>query len=492
VLLNGLRALYKNATAIFKSTEQAKAAAIVYQRKENLLAVLPTGGGKSLLYQLSISMEENLTTIVILPFVVLVEQVEAQCIQLGFRYKVWTDDDLDDELPQVLIVAVEHAIKREFQDLCIQFASSGRLARFVIDECHTLVTHKDFREAVRRVGATIRCVNVPVLILTATIPPEMEDEVRVNFGCSQWRVIRKIEDRKELEYQVLDVSEKAKTKMDYDRLFAQTVEELTDKFGPRDRGIIYCLETKWAEKLAEHLNKTIYKRFCLSYHAQMTKEDRTDALNDWRQGRVIWLVATSALGAGLDYGAVRAIVHHIQGKSLIDFVQETGRAGRDGSHALALTIYWNRMDEQLEWIPEHQRKAMTDWIHCQDCRKKLLSIAMHGSGENCLVQAEGRLCDKCINVVENKPVAVIKPPIIQKRRREVDTMEVTEAVLVKRMLNDLKGICSYCWLFSIPDGHKHELFRCRYVEVFENETNEKKHGWEMSFVSKYSTQHEEL
>ena len=405
-----------------------------------------------------------------LPFVVLVEQVEAQCAQLGLRYQVWTNGGLDDELPQVLIAAVEHAILPQFQDLCIQLESTGRLARFVIDECHTLVTHKDFRVAVRRVGATIRCVDVPVLILTATLPPEMEDEVKVSFGCSQWQVIRKVEDRKELEYNVLDLSEKAKTRADYDRLFAETVNEIFDKFDEQDRGIVYCLDTKETEKLAEYLNKVIWKRFCLPYHAKMSKEDRTAALDAWKAGRVIFLIATSALGAGLDYGAVRAIIHHIQAKTLIDLVQETGRAGRDGSHALALTVYWNGMDEQLEWIPEHERKAVMEWIHCKDCRKKLLSIAMHGTGESCLVQAGGRFCNNCVNVIQGKSTVVAKPIIksvrvtvpVLKRKREVETMEVTEAVLVKRMVNDLKGVCSYCWLFAIPGGVKHALFRCPY------------------------------
>jgi superfamily II DNA helicase RecQ len=119
ILLNGLKELYNNSNAKFKSIEQAKAVEVVFQRKQHLLAVLPTGGGKSLLWQLPISLERNMTSVVILPYVVLVEQVEEQCIQLGLSYEVWENKGLNDQVPQVIIVAVEHAIMLEFQSLSL-------------------------------------------------------------------------------------------------------------------------------------------------------------------------------------------------------------------------------------------------------------------------------------------------------------------------------------------------------------------------------------
>jgi len=490
-LLNGLRKLYKDDKATFKSIEQAEASKVVLRRKEHLLAILPTGGGKSLLWQLPIFLEKDVTSVVILPYVVLVEQVEAQCIKLGLSYQVWENDGIDDRIPQVLIVAVEHAIMLEFQTLLVQLESTNTLARLVIDECHTLVTHKEFRPAVRKLGGTIRSVNAQVVLLTATIPPQLEDEVRVTFGCSDWKVIRRIEDRPELNYQVFDARPIASTKKEFDHKFCSLVKQVCERFGPADRGIVYCLQTTWAEEVAKYLNKAIRQDFCLPYHAKMSKEDRTAAIEAWKRGDVLFLIATSALGAGLDYGSVKAIVHHVRGKNLIEFVQETGRAGRNGSSAMCLTVYWDQLDDQLEWIPEEERQAMTDWIESDLCRKKLLSIAMHGQGEECLRQKAGKFCDNCKKVLDGKPPMEVKKAAPLKRRREAETMEVREAVQVKRMLSDLKGKCSWCWVWGDAHAIDHPLQRCRYRSMF-MDADGQQYVWQMSYMSEHGAQHEAM
>jgi superfamily II DNA helicase RecQ len=463
MLLNGLRQLYKDSDATFKSIEQAEGVKVVFQGKRHVLAILPTGGGKSLLWQLPIFLERNKTSVIILPYIVLVEQVESQCIELGLSYQVWENKGLEDRLPQVIIVAIEHAIMQEFQNLLIQLESTKVLRRIVIDECHTLVIHKDFRSAIRKVGGTIRSVNVQVIMLSATIPPRLEDEVRINFGCLDWKVIRKIEDRREIDYCVWNAGRQVKTKAEYDKVFIGLVSELYGSFESEDRGIIYCLETKWAEQLALQLSSHFGIDFCIPYHAKMDKERRTAGLSEWKSGKIKFLVGTSALGAGLDYSAVRAVIHHIRGKNMIEFIQETGRAGRDGEYARALTVYWNGLDDQLEWIPVEDSVAMKDWIESKGCRKELLSIMMNGVGENCLRQGNIIQCDNCRRMLRCETKIVISEVRGEKRRREMDGMSVNEAVMIKRMVKDLKRSCSYCWIDGVVGGSRHLLQHCRYI-----------------------------
>lgn len=214
-LLKKLRDVFKDEDARFKSIEQAEAMRETLKRDSDLLVMLPTGGGKSLVYQLPMLLEDEMTTVIIVPFVALVEQVEKQCKDLGMSCQVWTNKGYSEGLAQAIIVGVEHGITSEFQDLLIQLESTKRLARIVFDECHTLLTQREFRPNMRRVGGLVRCVSVQLVILTATLPPSMEDRVRVVLGCESLKVIRNREDRKELKYSVKVLGSKVETMRDF-------------------------------------------------------------------------------------------------------------------------------------------------------------------------------------------------------------------------------------------------------------------------------------
>src|SRR5438477_10978398 len=151
-MLRNLRKMYKDDNVRFKSTEQAQAIKIALQRESDLFVVLPTGGGKTLTYLLPVYMEQSLTTVVVLPYVVLVEQMEQQCKDLNISCQIWRNRGHSMGRSQVILVAVEHAIEPDFQTLLTVLESTNQLARIVIDEGHTLVTQSHFREKIRRVS----------------------------------------------------------------------------------------------------------------------------------------------------------------------------------------------------------------------------------------------------------------------------------------------------------------------------------------------------
>lgn len=182
--LLGLRRMLKKNDARFKSDEQARAMKLALERKQDGLIILPTGGGKSLLFQLLAFMEKNLTTILIVPFVVLVKEMAERCENLGLSYQIWGEEkDFNMSVPQILIMGLEHAVTSRFQQVLVQLESSERLGRIVIDECHIIHSHMDFRPVARRLGSLVRCVSIQVLLLTATLPVELEEKLRIILGC---------------------------------------------------------------------------------------------------------------------------------------------------------------------------------------------------------------------------------------------------------------------------------------------------------------------
>ena len=240
-MLKSLRKMYQDDNLWFKSIEQAEAVRMALQRESDILVILPTGGGKTLTYLLPIYMEEDLTTVIVVPYVVLVEQVEQQCKDLNISVQVWRNRGHSIGRTQAIIVAVEHAIMPEFQTLLTVLESTNTLARIVIEECHTLQSHKDFREHIRRVSILGRCVSVPLQFLSATMTPSDVERIRIDFGCHSLKVIRRVEDRKELKYSVYHADEDTKGLEDVNRHIGKYIESKVGSWMDIDRGIIFCL-----------------------------------------------------------------------------------------------------------------------------------------------------------------------------------------------------------------------------------------------------------
>jgi superfamily II DNA helicase RecQ len=322
-VLLGLQRMYGDSNMRFKSTKQAEAVKLALKREKDILAVIPTGGGKSLIFQLPAFLEMDLTTVVIVPFVALVEEMDERCKDLGLSCQVWKGQGGHVQRSQILIVGVEHAVTSEFQQLLIQLESTENLGRIVLDECQILLTQRDFRPVVRRLGSVVRCVSVQLILLTATLPVGMEERIRIILGCEEWIVVRLKEDRKELKYMVKDVGQNVHSLRDLNEEVANVMSMGLQQFQELDRGIIYCLKRSWTEELSDFVNQRFGRELCGVYHAEMDLVERQQSLKRWKNGEIVFLAATSALGMGIDYGEVRLIIHQGHGRSLIDFCQSS-------------------------------------------------------------------------------------------------------------------------------------------------------------------------
>ncbi len=418
---------------------------------ENLLneydtfVLMPTGGGKSLCYQLP-SLIMDGTAIVISPLIALMKnQVDAMrhfSEQDGIAHflnsslnKQAIDQVKEDVLSgktKLLYVAPESLTKEEN----IDFLRSIKISFYAVDEAHCISEWgHDFRPEYRKIRPIINEIGErPVIALTATATPKVQHDIQKNLGMVNAKVFKSSFNRANLYYEV-----RPKT-ANVDRDIIKYIKSQEGK-----SGIIYCLSRKKVEELAEMLQ--VNNINALPYHAGMDGAKRTENQDAFLLEKVDVIVATIAFGMGIDKPDVRYVIHYDIPKSLEGYYQETGRAGRDGGEGQCLTFYTNKDLQKLEKFMQGKPIAEQEigkqllletasYAESSVCRRKTL---LHYFGEEYSEDNCGN-CDNCLNPkkqVEAKDelCAVIETIIALKEKFKVG--HVID-VMRGRMSNDVK------------------------------------------------------
>ena len=312
----------------------------------NTFVVMPTGGGKSLCYQLPALVQEG-TAIVVSPLIALMKnQVDALrgiSTEYGIAHVLNSSlnkgevkrvmDDIEKGITKLLYVAPESLTKEDY----INFLRKQKISFVAIDEAHCISEWgHDFRPEYRNLKNIIeRIDNVPVIGLTATATEKVQEDILKNLGMSDAKTFKASFNRPNLFYEV-----KPKTK-DIDKDIIRFVRKYPDK-----SGIIYCLSRKKVEEIAQILQVNGIK--AVPYHAGLDAKTRAKHQDMFLMEDVDVVVATIAFGMGIDKPDVRFVIHHDIPKSLESYYQETGRAGRDGGEGYCLAYYAYKDIEKLE------------------------------------------------------------------------------------------------------------------------------------------------
>jgi hypothetical protein len=311
-----------------------------------------------------------------------------------------------------MIVGVENAASDEFRGHLKQLHAMRRLDRIVVDECHVIITQADFRSVMDKLEF-LRTLPVPLVLLTATLPPSMQAVLESSLHCPAPDVLRGPTYRPEIEYSVISINDSAGGIDGIDGMVADLVRDESQAFSPADRAIIYVQTRKLAEDLSTYLDGECGIPSCF-YHADLEGDERTRAHERWRAGGTSVMVATSAFSLGVDYPHVRLVVHREPPKDLVEFAQESGRAGRDGGRAksvVLVTEQGQRMEQgrravattDRSWKEEELDKskvAMAGYVQRRDgrsaiCRREMLGSHLDGEGVCCLALPDAALCDVC-------------------------------------------------------------------------------------------------
>ena len=375
---------------------------------ENLLSgndtfvLMPTGGGKSLCYQLPSLLMDG-TAIVISPLIALMKnQVDAMrnfseedgiAHFLNSSLNKSAIDQVKSDIvagkTKLLYVAPESLTKEEN----VEFLKTVRISFYAVDEAHCISEWgHDFRPEYRRIRPIINELGVrPVIALTATATPKVQHDIQKNLGMQDAVVFKSSFNRPNLYYEV-----RPKTK-DVDKEIIKFIKSNEGK-----SGIIYCLSRKKVEELAEKL--TVNNIKALPYHAGMDGAMRNANQDAFLLEKVDVIVATIAFGMGIDKPDVRYVIHYDIPKSLEGYYQETGRAGRDGGEGLCIAFYTSKDLQKLEKFMQGKPNAeqeigkqllMETAAYCESsvCRRKTL---LYYFGEEYKEDNCGN-CDNCLN-----------------------------------------------------------------------------------------------
>jgi ATP-dependent DNA helicase RecQ len=369
--------------------------------KKNTFVIMPTGGGKSICYQLPALMNEG-TAIVISPLIALMKNQVDQLRAFGGSDSIahFLNSSLNKtEITQVksdllagqtklLYVAPESLSKQDN----IDFLKLIKISFVAVDEAHCISEWgHDFRPEYRKIRQVISGLgdDIPIIALTATATPKVQQDIIKNLQMSDATLFKSSFNRPNLFYEI-------RPKRDVLKEIIRYIKYNTGK-----SGIIYCLSRKKVEEVAESLNLNGIK--ALPYHAGLEPKVRADTQDKFLMEDVEVIVATIAFGMGIDKPDVRFVIHHDIPKSMEGYYQETGRAGRDGGEGVCIAFYAQKdVDKLAKFMkdkPVSEReigtqilKEVIDYAESGVCRRKQI---LHYFGENFNETGCNCMCDNC-------------------------------------------------------------------------------------------------
>ncbi|MFV0200267.1 DNA helicase RecQ [Empedobacter falsenii] len=409
--------------------------------KEDVFVLMPTGGGKSLCYQLPALMSDGVA-IIVSPLIALMKnQVDAirgisendgiahvlnSSLNKSETKTVMTD--IKDGVTKMLYVAPESLTKEEY----IDFFKSVKISFFAIDEAHCISEWgHDFRPEYRNLKAIINKIgDAPIIALTATATPKVQEDIQKTLGMQSAKVFKDSFNRTNLFYEI-------RPKVDQDKQIIKFIKQNDGK-----SGVIYCLSRKKVEEITQLLQVNGIN--AIPYHAGLDAKTRSKHQDMFLMEDASVVVATIAFGMGIDKPDVRFVMHYDMPKSLESYYQETGRAGRDGGEGICIAFYDYKDIEKLEKFlaskPVAEREVgmqlLSEVVAYAETSMSRRKFLLHYFGENFDDKnGEGANMDDNMRnpkkMTEAKEDAIIALDVVQKTNQKLKLNDIVNVIVGK-------------------------------------------------------------
>jgi superfamily II DNA helicase RecQ len=425
----------------FRTPEQEQALRAVLHGQTPLVVVLPTGGGKSVLFMVPACMADAGVTVVVVPFRALVGDLLRRLQRARIDHLEWRPNR-PNGAPAVVVVSADLVATSGFMTYAIGLAESGHLQRVVVDECHLSLTSNDWRPKLARLG-DLRIMRCPVVLLTATLPPVLERQLGRNMLVENATYVRASTVRANIRYAVATCRAGQ---------LVETAVAMCRRRDLRHKGVVYCRSKAQCETIAEELA-------CSYYHA--ATPDRAERLDAWIEQEG-FIVATSALGTGVDIGGIEFVLHVDMPWGMMDYAQESGRAGRSGSGmadsivlvderrvrggggegaAAAAAAAAEAADPEASAastsVEETEAEAIKAYVQARGCRRAVMSRYLDGKEVQCADVTGAAECDRC---------GEGRAEWVRKQQRDAQEWAVVESTL-----DELADGCGLCWVLADDD-----------------------------------------
>ncbi|MFV0228948.1 DNA helicase RecQ [Empedobacter falsenii] len=409
--------------------------------KEDVFVLMPTGGGKSLCYQLPALMSDGVA-IIVSPLIALMKnQVDAirgisendgiahvlnSSLNKSETKTVMTD--IKNGVTKMLYVAPESLTKEEY----IDFFKSVQISFFAIDEAHCISEWgHDFRPEYRNLKSIInRIGDAPIIALTATATPKVQEDIQKTLGMQSAKVFKDSFNRTNLFYEI-------RPKVDQDKQIIKFIKQNDGK-----SGVIYCLSRKKVEEITQLLQVNGIN--AIPYHAGLDAKTRSKHQDMFLMEDASVVVATIAFGMGIDKPDVRFVMHYDMPKSLESYYQETGRAGRDGGEGICIAFYDYKDIEKLEKFlaskPVAEREVgmqlLSEVVAYAETSMSRRKFLLHYFGENFDDKnGEGANMDDNMRnpkkMTEAKEDAIIALDVVQKTNQKLKLNDIVNVIVGK-------------------------------------------------------------
>lgn len=375
---NAMRRVLGKTDVLFKSLKQEEAMYAVVRGQTPLVIVLPTGGGKSLLFMVPACLDGNGVTIVVVPYRALIDDLADRIRKSGIDCIEWKPGQMNPAT--VVVVSADVAGGAGFLKYASLMGTKKLLRRVVIDECHLIFTSSNWRPKLAALR-NLRVLRCPIVLLTATLPPVLEQELDTSMQIRCATYIRASTVRPNIRYLVSWCKRGESEEMALGMCRRQQ-----QRLDGGKKGVVYCSSKLQCETIAKELG-------CGYYHAG--EVDRADRLVEWAENGG-FIVATSALGTGVDFPGIVFILHVGMPWSMIDYAQESGRGGRAGETVDSVIIVEEgeveyKLDKNNGSIDVH---AIGLFIFSEGCRRGVMSEYLDGERVEC-GDIESVGCDRC-------------------------------------------------------------------------------------------------